>query len=107
MSQKPTNLPYFLGPEKEKKDEYKRVLTDTIEAITASVSDQGAYQGASVEALQQTLAQFSLLPSHGIGWEALLEQVKQTILPTFSGPGHQTTWLTCIARLSWSPLPVN
>ena len=59
------------------------MLTDTIEAITASVSDQGAYQGASVEALQQALAQVSLLPSLGIGWEALLEQVKETILPHF------------------------
>jgi L-2,4-diaminobutyrate decarboxylase len=83
MSQKPTNLPYFLGPEKEKKDEYRRVLTDTIEAITASVDDQGAYRGASVESLQQALAQFSLLPKQGIGWEALLEQVTQTMLPHF------------------------
>ncbi|MXI85951.1 pyridoxal phosphate-dependent decarboxylase family protein [Sphaerochaeta halotolerans] len=83
MSKPAKTLPYVLGQEQEKKDEYKRVLTETIEAITASVTDEGAYQGASVETLQQSLAEFAILPSQGIGWEALLERVKQIILPHF------------------------
>ncbi len=74
---------YFLGNSEAEKENYKHVLTSTIDAIINSINDDGAYAGASVSDLQKTLSEIEMLPKQGIGWEAMLAEVKQRILPHF------------------------
>ncbi len=83
MSKQTNTIPYFLASQKESKEAYQRVITATMDAITSSIADEGAYQGASVEQLKQALSTITLLPEQGIGWDSVLEKVQQHILPYF------------------------
>ncbi len=83
MSIHTDKLPFFLTSDADDKNSYRLVIDQTVEAITNSVTDAGAYKGASVEALQNLMHATTILPQSGIGWEAVLEEVKRTILPNF------------------------
>lgn len=83
MSKPITKLPYFLGADTKAKEAYRTIIDQTVEAITSSVTDTGAYKGAGVAELQSLMGQTTILPQAGTGWDAVLEEVKKTILPNF------------------------
>lgn len=83
MSTHTDKLPYFLGFDARSKDAYRSIIDQTVQAVTDSVTDTGAYKGASVEELQNLMEAATILPQQGCGWEAVLDEVKRTILPNF------------------------
>ncbi|MGE4584576.1 MAG: aspartate aminotransferase family protein [Sphaerochaeta sp.] len=83
MSTAIDKLPYILSCDPAAKEIYQTVISQTVQAITDSIQDGGAYQGASVHQLQQILAKTQILPEQGLGWHAVLDKVKTDILPHF------------------------
>lgn len=83
MSKPITKLPYFLGSDTEAKEAYRTIIDQTVDAITSSVTDTGAYKGSGVDELQSLMERTTILPQEGTGWNAVLEEVKKTILPNF------------------------
>ncbi len=81
MSQNTSNLPYFVSETNLDKQAYRQVIEDTVDAITQTIQDAGAYKGSSAAELQDALASISLLPDKGLGWQAVLQSVKEKILP--------------------------
>ncbi len=81
MSIPTDKLPYFFGSDTRSKEAYRTIIDDTVQAITDSVTDAGAYQGASVKDLQNLMQATTILPQTGNGWDAVLDEVKKTILP--------------------------
>jgi len=74
---------FFLNNEEKNKDAYRQMITDTVEAILTSITDNKAYAGASPQELQQIIKRPTLLPSQGLGFSQVLEEVKRIILPNF------------------------
>lgn len=74
---------YFLGSDEAAKQEYRSILHQTIEAILTSVNDGGAYQGATPQELQAKLAKIGMFPEHGVGFDVVLSQLSDAILPNF------------------------
>ena len=54
-----------------------------MQAILDSVQDAGAYEGSSVETLKNLVNRSDMLPEQGLGWQEVLDNVQQTILPYF------------------------
>lgn len=81
MSIPTDKLPYFFGSDTPSKEAYRTIIDDTVQAITDSVTDAGAYQGAGVKDLQNLMQATTILPQTGSGWDAVLDEVKKTILP--------------------------
>lgn len=81
---KPNTEPlYFLTNEQQTKDAYRRVIEESVETILASLTDGGAYAGRSPNELKELIERPTLLPSQGLGFAQVLEEVKRTILPNF------------------------
>ena len=74
---------YFLNNEQKNKDAYRQMVTETVEAILASITDDTAYAGSSPQQLQKLIERPSLLPARGLGFAQVLKEVERTILPNF------------------------
>ena len=84
MLMNPVNTPsYFLNYEEKNKEAYQKMIGETVEAILSSITDNKAYAGKSPQQLQQLIERPTLLPSQGLGFAQVLEEVKKTILPNF------------------------
>jgi len=83
MSKPITELPYVLSHDKESKQAYRTLIDQTVDAILDSLQDGGAYQGSSVDELKSLIQKEQMLPEKGLGWEAVLSQVRSSILPNF------------------------
>lgn len=71
----------FLTNEKSSKKEYKKIMKQTVNAVTDAFGDSKAYSGPTPQQLQQIVHQDSILPPHGLGWEETLKITKEKILP--------------------------
>ena len=71
----------FLTNEKSSKKEYKKIMKQTVNAVTDAFGDSKAYSGPTPQQLQQIVRQDSILPPHGLGWEETLKITKEKILP--------------------------
>ncbi len=80
--EKPNPL-FFLTCEQEAKEVFTQMLEQTLDAILASITDNAAYAGKSPQELQELIGRTTLLPSQGLGFAQVLEEVKRTILPNF------------------------
>ena len=74
---------YFLTSEQKAKDAYRAMIYETVDVILASFSDDHAYAGKSPEQLKALIARPTLLPTQGLGFAQVLEEVERTILPNF------------------------
>ncbi|MGE4465663.1 pyridoxal-dependent decarboxylase, partial [Sphaerochaeta sp.] len=83
MSKPIIDLPSILSHTAESKETYRSVINQTVDAILDSLQDGGAYQGSSVEELKGLVQKEQMLPKKGLGWDAVLSQVKTSILPNF------------------------
>ena len=73
----------FLTHEEKTKEEYKRIITETAEAVSNAFTDDRAYAGPTPDELKKLIHVDELLPSHGAGWDTVLERLKKQILPNF------------------------
>nr|WP_321298869.1 aspartate aminotransferase family protein [uncultured Sphaerochaeta sp.] len=83
MSKPIIDLPSILSHTAESKETYRSVINQTVDAILDSLQDGGAYQGSSVLELKDLVQKEQMLPKKGLGWDAVLSQVKTSILPNF------------------------
>lgn len=73
--------PLILGPSEYEKASYNSVMTKTMQAIMDSFHDGKAYVGSTPDQLKGMIHTHTMLPEHGMGFEATLEKMKQEILP--------------------------
>ena len=71
----------FLTNEKSAKKEYKKIMKQTVNAVTNAFTDSKAYSGPTPQQLQQIVHQDSILPPQGLGWKETLKITKEKILP--------------------------
>lgn len=76
----------FLTNDQTSKDEYKRIINETAEAITNAFSTDTAYSGPTPQELKKIIHQDSILPQKGLGWQKTLELAKDKILPNLLRP---------------------
>ena len=65
------------------KDAYIEAIRKTAEAVAASLTDGKAYIGPEPAELGRLIAAHCILPEHGLGFDATLRSVQDTILPNF------------------------
>ena len=63
------------------KELYLKVIQETADAIVESIHDSSAFSGIAPEDLAQKVSSVPLLPKEGLGFEAVLENIKKLILP--------------------------
>ncbi|MBQ1949921.1 MAG: aspartate aminotransferase family protein [Treponema sp.] len=71
----------FLTNKKSAKKEYKKIIKQTAKAISRTFSDSSAYSGPTPQELKDTIRGISMLPETGLGWEQVLAQTEEKILP--------------------------
>ncbi|MBR1639616.1 MAG: aspartate aminotransferase family protein [Treponema sp.] len=72
---------FFLTNESKSKEDYKKLISDTAEAITDAFCDDRAYSGPTPEELKKTVHQDSILPEKGLGWDKVFSLTKEKVLP--------------------------
>lgn len=71
----------FLTNNENDKEIYKKVISETMNAITDSFIDEKAYSGPTPQELQKLIRRDSILPENGLGWEKVLSELKEKVLP--------------------------
>lgn len=71
----------FLTNEIDDKENYKNLISKTMNAITDAFIDEKAYSGPTPQELQKLIHQDSIFPEKGLGWEKVFESVKEKVLP--------------------------
>lgn len=73
----------FLINQDDSKAEYKRIMEQTVNALTASITDDRAYAGPTPDELKKHVYVDDILPENGLGWDAVLSRLNNQILPNF------------------------
>ncbi|MBR2904697.1 MAG: aspartate aminotransferase family protein [Lentisphaeria bacterium] len=68
------------------KMEYKRMISLAVEKILASLDSGDAYKGLTPEKLRERVHTDELLPESGLGFDAVMEETAEKILPNFLRP---------------------
>ena len=63
--------------------EYRTMIQKTVDAIVDSVKDDRAYAGPQPLDLCKEISSYDILPTKGLGFDAMLDNVKKSILPNF------------------------
>ncbi len=71
----------FLTCEKSNKKTYKKLIKQTASAIADAFVNESAYSGPTPEELKKIVAQDSILPEHGLGWNEVFALTKEKVLP--------------------------
>lgn len=71
----------FLTNNENDKENYKKIISKTMNAITDAFIDEKAYSGPTPQELQKLIHQDSIFPEKGLGWEKVFESVKEKVLP--------------------------
>lgn len=80
---KNADFPLILGPSQEEKEAYRAIISETAQAILDSFQDEKAYLGPTPDKLQSMIHTQELLPQVGLGYSAVLDKMKQVVLPNF------------------------
>lgn len=72
---------YFLNSTDSAKEEYKKILSETTNAIINSFNNTKAYSGLTPAELKNEIQQNSILPEQGLGWDKVFSLTKEKILP--------------------------
>ena len=71
----------FLTCEKSNKKTYKKLIKQTADAIADAFANESAYSGPTPDELKKIVAQDSILPEHGLGWDKVFALTKEKVLP--------------------------
>ncbi len=71
----------FLTCEKKSKKKYNKILKQTAAAIADAFINESAYSGPTPDELKKIVAQDSILPEHGLGWDKVFALTKEKVLP--------------------------
>ena len=71
----------FLTNNQNDKETFKKIIKQVSDAITQAFVDDRAYSGPTPDQLKKIIAQETILPEKGQGWEKVFEATKQKILP--------------------------
>ena len=71
----------FLTCEKNTKKTYKKLIKQTASAIADAFVNESAYSGPTPDELKKIVAQDSILPEHGLGWDKVFALTKEKVLP--------------------------
>lgn len=71
----------FLTDKNEDKAAYLQIMQQVSSAIAESFVDDTAYSGPTPQELKAIVHQDSILPEHGLGWEAVFNATKEKVLP--------------------------
>lgn len=71
----------FLTNTEESKNEYKQIMNQTVNAVADAFFDSKAYSGPTPQELKNIVKEESILPEKGLGWDSVLSQTKNIILP--------------------------
>ena len=71
----------FLTNTEESKNEYKQIMNQTVNAVADAFFDSKAYSGPTPQELKNIVKEESILPEKGLGWDSVLAQSKDIILP--------------------------
>lgn len=71
----------FLTCEKKAKKKYNKILKQTAKAISDAFVNESAYSGPTPDELKKIVAQDSILPEHGLGWDKVFALTKEKVLP--------------------------
>ena len=76
----------LLSDSESSKEEYKKIMSQTVEAITASFDSDKAYTGPEPFDLKKIVKEDTILPEKGLGWEKTFSLTKEKILPNLLHP---------------------
>ena len=76
----------LLSNDSSSKEEYKKIMNQTIEAITDAFDSEKAYTGPEPFDLKKIVREESILPDKGLGWEETFRLTKEKILPNLLRP---------------------
>ncbi len=71
----------FLTNNQNDKETFKKIINQVSDAITQAFADDRAYSGPRPDQLKKIIAQETILPEKGQGWEKVFEVTRQKILP--------------------------
>lgn len=71
----------FLTESESSKEEYKKIMKQTVDAVAEAFCDSKAYSGPTPQELKALVKEETILPEKGLGWEEVLTQTKNLILP--------------------------
>ena len=69
----------FLTCEKNTKKTYKKLIKQTASAIADAFVNESAYSGPTPDELKKIVAQDSILPEHGLGWDKVFALTKEKV----------------------------
>lgn len=90
----------FLTSEKSSKKLFSNIIKRTTKAITESITTERAYSGLTPEELKAAVKVDNILPKEGVGFDEVLNRVKEKILPNFL----RTSSIDYMAHLHSPPL---
>ena len=76
----------FLTSDISDRAEYQRILEKTARAIADSMTSPAAYEGLTPDELKKVIRLQELLPEKGLGFDKVLEETSEKILPNFLRP---------------------
>ena len=68
--------PVILSSDPKVKETFRKMITDTTDAIIESYDDNTAYSGKDVYELRKDLEDLGFLPDEGLGFDKTLKTVK-------------------------------
>lgn len=71
----------FLTHNDSDKNEYKKIMEETTNAIADAFCDEKAYSGPTPQELQAIISEETILPDTGLGWEKVFDELKEKVLP--------------------------
>ncbi len=71
----------ILSAREAERDELRRQISTTVDAIMASYDDDGAFSGIDPYELRERIQALDILPEKGIGFDRTLETVSREVLP--------------------------
>ena len=77
-----SDFPYIFAPTENVEKEYKSVIEKTVSAFLNSIKDDEAFSGINPYVLRKEVGSLGFLPEKGIGFDATLKKVEETILPS-------------------------
>ncbi len=73
--------PLLLSENKEVRERFSEMIDETLKAVYDSFSDDSAFSGINPYELREKIASLGFLPENGMGFEKVLGEIKEDILP--------------------------
>ena len=75
------NEPFLLSDDEAVKERFSRMIEETLTAVLESYDDGSAFSGVGPYELRENITSLGFLPDEGRGFEEVLGEVKERILP--------------------------